>query len=111
MAVDVFRLPWLGTELPKPRLWDLAALGVLLIGAAIAAFNLRAALGAPPGEAVSGTLTGGLVILQLAIASGSLLILGKTAKHGTLWGNLLAVAGMMVGISGVLLAAALWAAA
>jgi hypothetical protein len=37
--------------------------------------------------------------------------LGKTSKEGTIWGNLAAIGGMFVGLSGVLLAAALWVAA
>jgi hypothetical protein len=39
------------------------------------------------------------------------LLLGKTAKEGTIWGNLAAIGGMFIGVSGVLLAAALWVAA
>jgi hypothetical protein len=39
------------------------------------------------------------------------MLLGKTAKEGTWWGNLASLAAMMVGMSGVLLATALWAAA
>jgi hypothetical protein len=39
------------------------------------------------------------------------MLLGKTAKEGTGWGNFASIAGTFVGMGGVLLAAALWAAA
>jgi hypothetical protein len=52
-----------------------------------------------------------VALAQLALGMISLLLLGKTAEEGTLWGNLAAVGGMFAGLSGVLLAAALWVAA
>jgi hypothetical protein len=39
------------------------------------------------------------------------MVLGKTAKEGTIWGNLFAVGACVVGMSGVLLASAMWALA
>ena len=60
-----------------------------------------------PGTSLSGKLTFIIVLIQLAVMSIALLVLGKTAKEGTIWGNLMAVAGMTAGMSGVLLAAAL----
>jgi hypothetical protein len=96
---------------PKPTMWDLVALAVLLVAGAAAAANWMEAQGQAPGTSLSGTITLAFVLAQMAIASLSLLVLGKTAKVGTLWGNLAAVGGMLAGLSGVLLATALWIAA
>ncbi len=96
---------------PKPRLWDLIAAGVLAVAALAAVFNWIAAQKPVAGASLSGGTTLAFVLAQLVIASASLLILGKTAEEGTLWGNLAAVGGMLLGLSGVLLAAALWIAA
>ena len=52
-----------------------------------------------------------LTTYGLMAIGGGLLILGKTAKEGTWWGNLAAVGTMFVGMSGMLLAAAIWATA
>ena len=98
--------------LVKPRLWDLVAMAVLGVGVALAGASMGKALtdGATAGRISDGfALT--LALLQMAICLGSLMILGKTAKDGTIWGNLAAVGGLFVGMSGVLLAATLWAAA
>ena len=111
MAEDVFKLPLTGVEVPKPKAWDLIAAFVVALGLAGAGANLTMALRQAPGESIGGGLTAAVVGFQLAVCVGSLLILGKTAKLGTLWGNLAAVAGILVGMSGVLLAAALWSAA
>ncbi len=111
MAEDVFRLPFLKLEIKKPRSWDFAALAALVAALVLAGVNLAAAGSKQPGTSLSGGFTLALVLAQLAVASASLLILGKTAKYGTIWGNLGAVAGMLIGVSGVLLAAALWTAA
>ena len=96
---------------PKPRKWDLFALAVLVLAAVLAAINWRAARAQPPGVSPSDSFTSLIVLVQLALCTVSLLILGKTAKEGTIWGNLAAVGGMLAGLSGVLLAAALWVAA
>jgi hypothetical protein len=63
------------------------------------------------GAAIGSGTTALFVATQLLLASVSLLVLGKTAKEGTLWGNLAAVGGLLLGLSGVLLAAAMWVAA
>ena len=111
MAEDAIKLPLLGWELPKPVKWDLVA-GLILVGSVVVAgLNLGSALGQPAGAAPAGWLTLAMVLAQLALASLALLVLGKTAKEGTLWGNLASVAAMLAGVSGFLLATALWAIA
>lgn len=111
MAENVIKLPFIGVEIPRPKPWDFAALGVLVASAAAAAANLAIALGYEPGSAISGTLTAAFGLAQLALATLALLVLGKTAKLGTIWGNLLAVGALGLGMTGVLLAGALWSAA
>jgi hypothetical protein len=105
----LLKLPKL--DLPKPKKWDLAALGVCAAGAAIVAANLMMVRNQPPGSSISSAATSLFVVAQIALSLSALFLLGKTAKEGTIWGNLLAVAGLFLGMSGVLLAAALWAAA
>lgn len=111
MGEDAIKLPLLGWELPRPKKWDLSALLVLVASALLAGANLQAALGQAPGESISSWLTATMVLGQLVLASLALFVLGKTAKEGTLWGNLLSVAALLAGVSGVLLATALWASA
>lgn len=94
---------------PKPKTWDLITLGVALVGLLLAALNGWLAMKSEAG--VSSGLTLALATAQLAVCCGCLMLLGKTAKEGTLWGNLAAVVGMFLGMSGVLLAAAMWVAA
>jgi hypothetical protein len=96
---------------PKPKAWDLVAVAVLGVAAIAAGVNWLAAQEQAPGTSLPGSTTLIFVLAQLAIASASLLVLGKTAKVGTLWGNLAAVGGMLAGLGGVLLATALWIAA
>ena len=110
MGEDAIKLPFVKWEVPKPKPWDLVAALTVAASVAVAGFNLSSALGRTSG-AISGSMTAGMVAIQLLICSAALLVLGKTAKYGTLWGNLAAVAGMLAGMSGVLLAAALWTAA
>lgn len=98
-------------ELPKPKLWDLVAFVVVGAGIAVAVTNMLLAQATEPGASLPDSVTYGIVVGQLAIACLALLVLGKTAKEGTIWGNLAAVAGMFVGLGGVLLAGALWAMA
>ena len=98
-------------DLPKPKKWDLVALGLCGAGAALVAANLMMVRGQPPGSSISSAATSLFVVAQIAVSLAALFVLGKTARQGTLWGNLLAVAGVFLGMSGVLLAAALWAAA
>lgn len=105
------KLPSIKLNVPKPKLWDLITGAVVVAGCLLFALNWNAAQGKPPGTSLSGELTLRFVLLQLLICLSSLMLLGRTAKQGTIWGNLAAVGGMFVGLSGVLLAAALWAAA
>jgi len=63
------------------------------------------------GEPFPSGATALFVFTQLAVSLVGLMLLGKTAKEGTGWGNLFSLLAMLVGMSGVLLAAALWAAA
>ena len=111
MADDVFVVPVLKLEIPKPKPWDLIALAALLGGLAVAVANVFAVGMNRPGATVSTSLTLGFAIAHLVVCLGSLMILGKTAKEGTIHGNLFAVGGMFVGLGGFLLAAAIWAAA
>ena len=106
-----FKMPFGSFHVPKPKKWDLVAFAAVGAAGALAAFNLMSSQAQPPGVSLSGGFTLLVVLAQLAVSSVSLLILGKTAKEGTIWGNLAAVGGMLAGVSGVLLAAALWTAA
>ena len=105
-----FKLPQIQLG-PKPKKWDLLALAVLVLAVVLAAISWRTARAQLPGVSPSSSFTSLVALLQLAICTVSLLLLGKTAKEGTLWGNLAAVGGMLAGLVGVLLAAALWVAA
>lgn len=96
---------------PKPKAWDLVAVAVLGIAAAAAGINWLAAQKTPPGASLSTGITVAFILAQAALSSLSLMVLGKTAKEGTLWGNLAALGGLFAGLSGVLLASALWIAA
>lgn len=98
-------------DIPKPKLWDLAAFAVVAAGIVVAAANVVLAQRTEPGVSLPDSVTYGIAVVQLAVACVGLLVLGKTAKEGTIWGNLAAVAGMLIGLSGILLAGALWAAA
>lgn len=88
--------------MPKPKFWDFVAAAVALAAVVLMGVNFVLA-----GTGIS-TL---FVFLQVAISLGALLVLGKTAKEGTIWGNLAATAAMLAGIGGVMLAAAMWAIA
>ncbi len=106
------RLPSLrALKLPRPARWDWVAIGILAAGAALVAANLLVARAGRPGEPAPAALTMLFVFLQLGIATGGLLALGKTAKEGTGLGNFAAVAALFLGMGGVMLAAALWAMA
>lgn len=111
MAEDVLVIPLIGAEIPKPKPWDFGALLVVLAGVGVAGVNLSLSRMTEPGVSVATSLTVVCVLAQLGVCCASLMILGKTAKEGTIHGNLLAVTGMFVGLGGALLAAALWAIA
>ena len=96
---------------PKPTLWDVVAAAVAAIALVVAAVNWMAVQKQPPAASLDWGITLAFVLGQTALGSISLLVLGKTAKEGTIWGNLAAVGGMFLGLSGVLLATALWIAA
>jgi hypothetical protein len=98
-------------DLPKPKSWDLITAAALGVGLALQGANIAVASPGQPGSSISGGLTFVFVLLQLGLTVGGLLLLGKTAKEGTLWGNLAAVACCLAGMSGFLLAIALWAGA
>ncbi|HZF14191.1 MAG TPA: hypothetical protein VFE33_35800 [Thermoanaerobaculia bacterium] len=98
-------------NLERPTRWDLITAAVLLVGLALMGANFAAASRKPAGEPFPDGLTGLFVLTQLAVSLVGLLLLGKTAKAGTWWGNIAAILAMLVGMGGVLLAAALWAAA
>ena len=98
-------------DLPRPKRWDWLAIGALVLGLVLIAANLGLGLKKPAGEPFPSGWTWVFVFAQLAVACGGLMMLGKTAKEGTGWGNAASLLAMLVGISGVLLAAAFWAAA
>jgi hypothetical protein len=97
-------------EIVKPKRWDLIALAVLAVTVLLQGANLQLAMREGQG-AISGSITATFVVLQLVLCLAGLMILGKTAKEGTIWGNLFAVGVCVAGMSGVLLASALWALA
>lgn len=97
-------------DIVKPKPWDFIALAVLGVGVVLTGVNLMMARATEEG-AISGGATAAFVTLQLLICFAGLMVLGKTAKEGTIWGNLLAVGACLVGMSGVLLASTLWALA
>ena len=97
-------------EIPKPKRWDWIALIVLVIAVVLSGANLQLALRTQEG-AISGGLTATFITIQLVLCLAGLMVLGKTAKEGTIWGNLFAVGACVVGMSGVLLASAMWALA
>ena len=102
------KLPELNISIPKPTVTDLFAIGVAVVGAAIAAVSWGLATSKGVGQSLSNGEAIGLAMLQLAVCTASLLTLGMCARRGTIIGNLASLAGLMVGISGGLLAAALW---
>ncbi len=105
-------MPWLKLpKLPRPTRWDLYAIGVFALGVILAAVNLGIGLNKPVGEPYPSGLTALFVFGQLAVSCGGLMLLGKTSKEGTGWGNAASLLATFLGIVGVLLAAALWAAA
>jgi hypothetical protein len=97
--MEALKLPKL-PDLPRPTRWDFFAMGALLLGVILSLATV-----AQPRFAT------GLMFVQLIVACGGLMLLGKTAKEGTWWGNLASVGAMLAGMGGMLLAAAMWAMA
>ncbi len=94
-------------EIVKPKQWDIAALIVLGISIVLQGANLAFS----QSGAISGGTTTIFAIVQMAICMIAFIVLGKTAKMGTIWGNLFAVGAGVAAMSGVLLSTALWALA
>ncbi len=111
MSESTFTIPRLGWEIPKPVFWDWIAIAIALLSAALAVWGLMSASSLAAGGDLSPFLIGLWTLLQLAIAVASLLVLGKTAKEGTIHGNIAAVIGSLLGLNGIFLAAALAAIA
>jgi len=109
MKLSSLKLPKLA--MPRLKLWDLYALGLLLLGVVVMAVNLYKGLTKPAGEPYPTWLTLLVVFAQLGVGCGGLMLLGKTAKEGTGWGNAFSLLATFLGVGGVLLAAAMWAAA
>jgi hypothetical protein len=107
LKLPSFKLP----QLPRPARWDWFAAGALLLGFLFIGINLSIAFSKPPDRPFPSGLLPLFVFGGLVVSCGGLLLLGKTAKEGTGWGNLFSILAMLVGMGGVLLAAALWAAA
>jgi len=105
-----FKLPaW--REITRPTRWDLAAAAALALGAILIVADLTVAHRKPIGEPFPNGATSLFVFGQLAVSMVGLMLLGKTAKEGTWWGNLFSLLALFTGMGGVLLAGALWAAA
>jgi hypothetical protein len=105
----VVKLPEI--EIVKPKPWDLAAFGVLALSGVLAAANLALSVGRSGPGSISGGTTLIFIAIQMLVCCLAFLVVGKTAKVGTIWGNLLATAAGVAGMSGVLLASTLWALA
>ncbi len=95
-------------SIPRPTMPDLLAIVVAVVGAGLAAvsWNLAASKGVAQSLSTDEAII--FALLQLGVCSASLMTLGLTASRGTIIGNLASVTGLMVGISGGLLAATLW---
>lgn len=107
MSEDAFTIPRLGWEIPKPRFWDWVAIGLLILSLLLVGWAKHAAASLEPGQDIPRLLSGLWIVLQLAISIGGLMVLGKTAKEGTIHGNLAAVVASLMGLNGMFLAAAL----
>lgn len=98
-------------SIPRPTFWDMVAILIVVIGAILAGSSWAAATSGGPIGSLATTTAILFATAQVGVAIASLFALGKTAKNGTITGNLAAVTGTLLGVSGGLLAAALWAAA
>jgi heme/copper-type cytochrome/quinol oxidase subunit 4 len=104
-----FKLPSF-KDLERPTRWDWITAAVLVVGFVLMGANFAVVHHKPANEPFPGGLTALFCFAQLAVSLVGLMLLGKTAKEGTWWGNIAAILTMLVGMSGILLAAALWAA-
>lgn len=110
MEGEALKLPaW--REITKPKRWDWIAAAVLAVGVVLIGADLAMAQKKGVGEPFPSGATTLFVLVQLAVALAGLMLLGKTAKEGTGWGNLFSLLALFTGMGGVLLAGALWAAA
>lgn len=110
-ALKVSRLKLPKLDLPRPTRWDLITIGVLLVAVVLIGVNLFIAGKKAPSEPFPSGVSTLFILVQLTLSCVGLMLLGKTAKEGTWWGNLAALATMFAGMGGVLVATALWAAA
>jgi hypothetical protein len=98
-------------ELPRPTRWDFIAMATLVAGMVLIGVNLLLASKKDPGTSFSSAESILFIVVQLVVSCAGLMLLGKTAKEGTWWGNFAALAVMFAGMGGVLVAAADWATA
>src|SRR5437868_4449390 len=98
-----FKLP----SLERPTRWDLITVAVLVVGFVLMGANFAVVHHKKPEEPFPGGLTALFCFAQLAVSLVGLMLLGKTAKEGTWWGNIAAILAMLVGMGGILLASAL----
>jgi len=112
MEASSLKLPKLPKlDLPRPAKWDFIAIGVLLVSLVLIGANLAIAGKKAPSVPFPSGAAFSFIVIQLLLSCVGLMLLGKTAKEGTWWGNLASLGAMLVGMGGVLLATALWAAA
>src|SRR4051794_2128377 len=105
-ALKMVKLPKI--DVPRPVRWDFIAFGALLAGLILIGVALVIAGRKAPEAPFPSAAAMVLIVMQLVVSCGGLMLLGKTAKEGTWWGNLASLAAMLIGMSGVLLATALW---
>ena len=105
-----FKLPaW--REITRPTRWDWIAAAVFAVGVVLVGVDVAMAHRKPLGAPFPSGATALFVVAQLAVSLGGLMLLGKTAKEGTGWGNLFSLLALATGMVGILVAGALWAAA
>ena len=96
-------------DLVKPKAWDLAGTIVLVATVVLAVANLAFSRSSADAGSISGAASLFFGTVQMFLCLLALMVLGKTAAMGTIWGNLMALGACFIGMSGVLLASALWA--
>jgi len=96
-------------DLVKPKAWDFGATLVLVAAIALAGANLALSSATADVGSISGGASFFFGSVQMILCLLALMVLGKTAVMGTIWGNLAALGACFAGMSGVLLASALWA--